>query len=96
MRSVCDIQLQNTDTNSTIITSGGNLIDYPGEFSTPTSDLTTMKLHVNSAISDIKSRYMRMDVKYFYLNSQMDREEYITIHILMIPQEFVKNIIFNS
>ena len=34
----------------------GNLVDYPGEFSTPKSDLTTMKLHVSSAISDIKSR----------------------------------------
>ena len=38
------------------------MIDYPGEVSTPTSDLTTMKLHVNSAISDLKSRYMCIDV----------------------------------
>ena len=30
-----------------------------------------------------------MDVKYFYLNNQMDRVEYIIIQILMIPQEFV-------
>ena len=29
-----------------------------------------------------------MDVKYFYLSNQMDRSEYIMIHILMIPQEF--------
>ena len=29
-------------------------MDYPGEVITPTSDLTTMKLHVNSAISEIK------------------------------------------
>ena len=48
-----------------------------------------MKLHVNSAISDVKSRYMCMEVKYFYLNNQMDRYEYIMIQISMIPQEFV-------
>ena len=48
-----------------------------------------MKLYVNSAISDVKSRYICMDVKYFYLNNQMDRAEYIMIHISMIPQEFV-------
>ena len=48
-----------------------------------------MKLHVSSAISDIKSRYMCMDVKYFYLNNMMDRKEYIMIQIFMIPQDFV-------
>ena len=56
-------------------TEGVNIIYYPGEFSTPTSDLTTIKIHVNSAISYVKSRYMVMDVKYFYLNNQMDRDK---------------------
>ena len=53
------------ETHSTRLTAGGNLIDYPGEVITPTSDLTTMKLHVNSAISDLKSRYMCIDVIFF-------------------------------
>ena len=66
-----------TETHRTRLTAGGDLIDYPGEVSTPTSDLTTMKLHINSAISDVKSRYMFMYVKHFYLNNQMDRDEYI-------------------
>ena len=69
------------------------MIDYPGEVSTPTSELTTMKLHINSAISDVRSRYMCMDVNDLYLNNQMDRYEYIMIQISMIPQEFVENII---
>ena len=73
MISVCDIKTQKTETHRTRLTAGVNLIDYPGEVSTLTSDLTTMKLHVNSDISDIKSRYMCMDVKYFYLDNQMDR-----------------------
>ena len=68
------------------LTAGGDLVDYPGEFRTPTSDLTTMKLHVNRAISDVKSRYMYIDVKYFYLNNQMDRGKCIMIQISMIPQ----------
>ena len=50
-----------------------------------------MKLHVNSDISDVKSRYMYMDVKYFYLNTMVDRVEYIMIQRAMIPQEFVEN-----
>ena len=31
-----------------------------------------------------------MDVKYFYLNNQMDRDEYIMIKISMMPQSFVE------
>ena len=31
-----------------------------------------------------------MDVKYFYLNNQMERDEYITIQISMIPHKFVE------
>ena len=52
----------------------------------PTSDLTTMKLHVNSSIPDVKSRCMCIDVKYFYLNNMIDRAESIMIYISMIPQ----------
>ena len=44
------------ETHRTRLTAGGDLIDYPGEVSTPTSDLTTMKLHINRDISDVKSR----------------------------------------
>ena len=33
---------------------------------------------------------MCMDVKYFYLDNQMDRDKYIMIHISMIPQELVE------
>ena len=58
VRAVCDIRPPKKDTHRKILTEGGNLIDYPGEFSTPTSDLTTMKHHVNSAISDVKSRFI--------------------------------------
>ena len=65
-------------------------MDYPGDVSTPTSDLTTMKLHLNSTISDVKSRYMCMYVRYFYLNNMMDREVHITMKIEMIPREFVE------
>ena len=46
-----------------------------------------MKLHVNSAISDVKYRYMCIKIMFFYLNNQMDRSEYIMIQISMIPQE---------
>ena len=58
MRAVCDIRPQKIETYWTRLTAGGNIIDYPGEVSTPTSDWTTMKLYLNSSISDVKLRYM--------------------------------------
>ena len=75
VRAVCDIRPQKTETHRTRITAGGNIIYYTGDVRTPTSDLTTMKLHVNISISEVKARYMCIDVKYIYLNSMMDREE---------------------
>ena len=54
----------------------------------PISEFTTMKLHVNSTISDVKSIYMCMGVKYSYFNNKMGRVENIMIQIFMIPQAF--------
>ena len=90
MRAVCDIRLQKTDTHITRITEGSNLIDYLVDVRTPTSDLTTMKLHMNSSTSDVKSIYMCMDVKDFYLSNQMEKDKYIMIQLSIIPQEFVE------
>ena len=50
VREVCNIRPQKTDTHTKIHTADGNMKDYPGDVSTPTLDLTTMKLHVNSDI----------------------------------------------
>ena len=74
VRAVCDIRPKKTETLRTTLTSGGSIIGYlVKKVSTPTSHINTMKLHVNSAISDIKSIYMCMDVKVFYLNNHIDR-----------------------
>ena len=83
MRELCSIRQQKKETHRKILATGRNIIDHPGDVRTPTSDLTIMKLHINSAISNVKSSYMCMDVKCFYLNNM------IMIQIAMIPQVFV-------
>ena len=62
--SVYNIIPEKTETHITRLTAGRNCIDYPGEVITPTSVLTTIKCHANSAISDVNSRYMCMAVEY--------------------------------
>ena len=77
MRAVYDIIPQKIEAHRTRLTAVGNLIDYSGHVSPPTSDLTAMKLHVKRAILDVKSKYMSIYVKCFYLNNIMDRAEKI-------------------
>ena len=50
-----------------ILTARGNRIYYLGYVITPTSHLNTMKLNVNIAISDVKARYICMNVNIFTL-----------------------------
>ena len=50
-RIVVDYRPQKKDPNRVRITAGGNLIDYPGELTTRTADLTTSKILWNSTIS---------------------------------------------
>ena len=70
-RIVVDYRPQKTDPNCTRLTVGGNLINFPGNFSTPTADLTTAKLVINITISTPGARYMCGNVKNFYLGTPM-------------------------
>ena len=50
--------LPKDDPNRVRITAGGNLIEYPGDVSSPTADITTTKLLWNSVLSTPGARYM--------------------------------------
>ena len=89
VQAVCDIWPQKPETHRTRLTTWGSFIDYTGEVSTTTLDLTKMKLHVYSVTSDIKYQYMCMDIEYLNLNNLMDKAEYTMIQIYMISQESI-------
>ena len=50
-RIVAEIKPQKAETCRTILTVGGNLINFPGDIKTPTADLITAKLVFNSLLS---------------------------------------------
>jgi hypothetical protein len=58
------------------ITIDGNLVNYPGDCGTPTADLLTVKLLLNSVISTPNAKFMTLDLKDFYLMTPMKRYEY--------------------
>ena len=61
------------DPYQTQLTGGGNLIAYPGDCGTPTVDLITVKLLLNSVVSTPGYKFMTIDIKYLYLNTPMAR-----------------------
>ncbi|KAL7538190.1 hypothetical protein ACHAXR_008359, partial [Thalassiosira sp. AJA248-18] len=88
-RIVVDYRPQKKDPNRVRITAGGNLIDYPGELTTRTADLTTSKILWNSTISTPGARYCCADAKNFYLCTPLDRHEYMRMPVELIPPEII-------
>ena len=88
-RIVCDIRPQKTKTHRVQLTVGGDKLSYEGPVSTPTSYLTTSKLHWNSVLSTLDGKYFIVDVKNFYLNNPMKKLEYLNIVLKIIPQEII-------
>jgi hypothetical protein len=86
-RFVCTLRPQKTEVRRTRLTVGGNLIDYPGDTSAPTADITTAKCLINSVLSTPNAKMACGDIKNFYLNTPMDRPEYMRIPINLIPPE---------
>ena len=43
--------------------------------------MQTVKLHLNSVISDVNASYLVTDIKFFYLNTPMNRFEYMRIPV---------------
>ena len=55
----------------------GNRVHYPGDAGTPTANLLTAKLLLNSIISTPNVKFMTMDIMDLYLNTPMARFEYM-------------------
>eukprot|EP00804_Cyclotella_cryptica_P009434 CCRYP_017332-RA/>CCRYP_017332-RA protein AED:0.38 eAED:0.27 QI:0/0/0/1/0/0/2/0/259 len=87
-RIVVDYRPQKDDPNQVRITSGGNLINYPGKLTTRTADLTTAKLLGNSTISNPGAQFACADIENMYLQKPMERYEYMRIRTDIIPDVF--------
>jgi hypothetical protein len=72
-RIVVDYRPQKEDPNRVRITVGGNLIEYPGELTTRTADITTAKILLNSTLSTPGAKFACTDMGNFYLATPMVR-----------------------
>ena len=86
-RIVCTVRPEKTRTRDFVM---GNLINHPGDNGTPTADLLTVKMLLNSVISTPGAKFMTIDVSNFYLNTPLDRPEYIKMKMSNFPEEIVE------
>ena len=95
-RIVCDFHPGKAEKNRTWLTVGGDIINYPHDCGTPTADLLTIKLLFNSIISTKGASFMTLDIKNFYLNTPMERFEYMRLKVIDIPEDVVEEYNLNE
>jgi hypothetical protein len=88
-RIVCNFCPQKKEQNCTRLTVDGDHNDYPGNKSTPTADLMTAKLLINSTISTPGAIFLGVDLANFYLNTPLPNYEYMRLHLDIIPEELI-------
>ena len=87
---VCEVRPDKDDPNRTRITVAANgRTYYPGDVATPTGSLELVKLMINSVLSRKGAKFCIFDAKNFYLDTPMDRPEYVRIKVKDIPREFM-------
>ena len=77
--------------NRTRLVAGGDRVHFPGNAGTPTADLLTVKLLINSIISTAGAKFMTMNIKDFYLNSPMARYKYMQLRIVDMPDDVIEH-----
>jgi hypothetical protein len=82
--------MEKEDPNRTQATVGSNFVHYPGSCGTPTVNMVTVKLHLNSIISTKKACYCTIDLKDFCLNAPMDQLEFMRMKLSDLPHNFIK------
>jgi hypothetical protein len=86
---VCADRPEKPEPRRVRFTVGGDQVDYPGAVSTKTADLSTCKILFNSVLSTPDAKLMTADLRDFYLETPMERYEYVRIAIDIFPQSII-------
>ena len=87
---VVSYRSEEQDANRVRLTIGGNRVNYPGDYGTPTTNMLTIKLLLNSVISTPGEKFMTIDIKDFYLNTLMMRYKYMRLKLEDLPEDVIK------
>ena len=90
-RILVDYRQDKTNPYCTRITVGGDTVNYLVNFGTPTVELTTEKILLNSIVSTLNEKFMTIDIKDFYLNTPMDQSKYMRLKLRNLPEREVQH-----
>ena len=65
LRLVDELKPNKSEKHRVRSTEGGNCINYPDVVTTPTAEMQTVKLNLNSVISDVNASYLVADINLF-------------------------------
>jgi hypothetical protein len=68
-----------------------NLINYPFELTTCTTDMVSSKLLWNSVISTKGACFVSANIKNMYLDMPLDWYEYMKMPLSLFPQDMIKH-----
>ena len=78
------------DPNRIRLTFGGSNMNVPIDCGTPTADMLTVKVLLNSVVSTKNAKFMTIDIKNFYLCTPMERPEYMKLKIADMPENIIQ------
>ena len=87
---VAKIRPKKSETHCIRLTVRGNLINFPGDVTTPTAYITTAKLVLNSVLLTKNAKCMCADIANIYLKNPMDRYDYLKLPLDIIPEEIIQ------
>ena len=86
---VCKMKPEKEEKERTRLTVGGNLLEFTGNLSAPTSSVTTSKCVFNSVVSTPGDRCLLAEIKNLYLNKILPDPDFMQTPLKIIPQEII-------
>jgi hypothetical protein len=87
---VCDYKPHKKEKERVRLTVGGDMLDYSGDVTTSTADITTFKTLINSTLSTADAAMMMMDIKNYYLGTPFPHFEYMKMLLSRFLEEIVE------
>jgi hypothetical protein len=83
----CNYRPQREEKHRVSLTIGDNRIDYSGNKSTPTANLTTTKLLINTTTSTPGAMFLGFNLANYYLHTPMPNPKYMLLCLNIIPNK---------
>jgi hypothetical protein len=93
---VCDYKPHKKGKEHVRLTVGGDILDYSGNVTTSTADITTFKILINNTLSTKDAVMMMMDINNYYLGTPLPRFEYMKMVFSRFPEEIIQKYNLNA